>query len=149
MRIFVFGFATFLACTLMTINGTPIQASDTDQERRYDMNVQVWQDSALLAAPKLTIVENELSEFIVSDPDTVKIAFRVITSSDKNDELTVESEIYLPQSGTWEPAATPRITARKGERASMEYTISDRGFTHNDGRQVEILRLQLLVDDPR
>ncbi len=121
----------------------------SEKHRKYAMAIQVWQDSALLAAPRLTVFENELSEIIVSEPDTLKISFRLKPSADKKDEILVESEIYLPQSGTWESAATPRIVTSKGQRASMEYSIADRGFTHVDGRQVEILRLQVLVDDPQ
>ncbi len=145
--------ASFLGACLFS---APLTSIAQETPEQYQLNVHIWQDNALLSAPKMIAYENETSELIVSDPDTLKLALRLHSGPAEQETIKINSQVFLPRTSNtnevpaddplWEEIATPKVIATPGARSSMEIDVKNRGLKHIDGRPVETLKVSVQVN---
>ncbi len=144
----------FIALTFFSLlaHQTVIAQTPVSPAHSYQVSIHIWQDHALLSAPKIVAFENELSELIISNPDTLKIAMRVSPHHREGEpQLFIRGEVFLAgqggeTSGQWIKIGAPQITTYEQERTNIELDVSNYGLTHKNGHRVKTLKLSILIE---
>ena len=150
-----------LAGSLIVMSGLFSNLAAAKTPEKHEIKMHIWQDNALLSAPKIIAYEGETSELIISDPDTLKVELTIVPNPSASDqhsvpvagseEYLISSQVFLPQKASgateqWVKVGEPQLLTRTKERASIALDIKELGLNHHNDRAIETLKLTFMVE---